>query len=146
MPTPHPDLEKQLASIDAGLRERLAASGFDRERFLTLAATLREGEPEERRRLRNTVRGEAKAPGPGDVSELPAKATPEYERLAARGAAALSAGELAFCTMAGGMATRMGGIVKALAEVFDGRSFLDLRLAENRSASTRAGRPVPLWL
>jgi UTP--glucose-1-phosphate uridylyltransferase len=48
--------------------------------------------------------------------------------------------------MAGGMATRMGGIVKALAEVDEGRTFLDLRLAENRSASARAGRPVPLWL
>jgi UTP--glucose-1-phosphate uridylyltransferase len=40
----------------------------------------------------------------------------------------------------------MGGIVKALAEVFGGRSFLDLRLAENASASARAGRAIPLWL
>jgi UTP--glucose-1-phosphate uridylyltransferase len=44
------------------------------------------------------------------------------------------------------MATRMGGVVKALVEALPGRTFLDLRLAENRSVSRRAGRPVPLWL
>jgi UTP--glucose-1-phosphate uridylyltransferase len=44
------------------------------------------------------------------------------------------------------MATRMGGVVKALVEALPGRTFLDLRLAENRAASARAGRPVPLWL
>jgi UTP--glucose-1-phosphate uridylyltransferase len=50
--------------------------------------------------------------------------------------------------MAGGMATRMGGVVKALVEAIPGtgRRFLDLRLAENRAATERAGRPVPLWL
>jgi UTP--glucose-1-phosphate uridylyltransferase len=36
--------------------------------------------------------------------------------------------------------------VKALAEVTGGHTVLEMRLAENRSASTRAGRPVPLWL
>ena len=44
------------------------------------------------------------------------------------------------------MATRMGGVVKALVEAFDGQTFLDLRLRENRTWSQRAGRPVPLWL
>jgi UTP--glucose-1-phosphate uridylyltransferase len=48
--------------------------------------------------------------------------------------------------MAGGMATRMGGVVKALVEAFDGRTFLDLRLRENETWSKMAGRPVPLWL
>jgi UTP--glucose-1-phosphate uridylyltransferase len=44
------------------------------------------------------------------------------------------------------MATRMGGVVKALVEAFDARTFLDLRLAENATWSRLAGRPVPLWL
>ena len=86
------------------------------------------------------------APNPSQIATLPERGTPEHTRLRERGAAALAAGELAFCTMAGGMATRMGGIVKALAEVFDGHTFLSMRLAENRTASRRAGRPVPLWL
>ena len=146
MATPHTDLETQLASLDPALVRRLAAAGFDRARFLELAATLTEGDAALRRRLRNTVKGEVMAPRPGEIAELPRAGTPEHERLRAIGAAALARGELAFCTMAGGMATRMGGIVKALAEVEAGRTFLDLRLGENRSASARAGRPIPLWL
>jgi UTP--glucose-1-phosphate uridylyltransferase len=44
------------------------------------------------------------------------------------------------------MATRMGGVVKALVEALPGRTFLDLRLAENATWSARWARPVPLWL
>lgn len=146
MATPHTDLEAQLASLDPALVRRLASGGFDRARFLALAATLTEGDAALRRRLRNTVKGEVTAPRPGEIAALPDAGSPERERLRAVGAAALARGELAFCTMAGGMATRMGGIVKALAEVDAGRTFLDLRLGENRSASARAGRPIPLWL
>lgn len=146
MSSPHPELQRQLSSIDPALTQRLAAAGFDRARFLALAGTLTDGDPETRRRTRNTVKGEVTAPRPGEIAELPPAGSPERERLRARGAAALAAGELAFCTMAGGMATRMGGIVKALVEVEGGHTFLDLRLGENRSASERAGRPVPLWL
>ncbi len=92
------------------------------------------------------MKGEVTAPAPGEVAELPRPGTAEHERLRALGAAAIGRGELAFCTMAGGMATRMGGIVKALAEVLPGHTFLSMRLAENRSASARAGNPIPLWL
>lgn len=146
MAHPHPDLRTQLASLDDALMRRLAAAGFDPERFLSLASTLTDGEAGNRRRLRNTVKGEVLAPRPGEIAALPEAGSEAHERLRAKGAASLAAGELAFCTMAGGMATRMGGIVKGLAEVFDGRTFLDLRLAENRSASARSGRPIPLWL
>ena len=92
------------------------------------------------------MKGTVEAPRSGEIATLPAEGTPEHERLKSRGEEAMRKGELAFCTMAGGMATRMGGIVKALAEVTGGRSFLEMRLAENRSASARAGRAVPLWL
>jgi UTP--glucose-1-phosphate uridylyltransferase len=74
------------------------------------------------------------------------RGTPEWERLAARGLDAIRRGELAFCVMAGGMATRMGGVVKALVEAFDSKTFLALRLQENATWSRRAGVPVPLWL
>lgn len=146
MSAPHPELQRQLTSINPALSQRLASAGFDPSRFLALSATLTDGDAEVRRRLRNTVKGEVSAPRLSEIAELPPPGSPEHERLRARGAAALRNGELAFCTMAGGMATRMGGIVKALADVFDGYTFLDLRLGENRSASARAGRPVPLWL
>lgn len=141
-----PDLERQLAAIDPSFMERLRRAGFDRDRFLALAATLDGGDAEARRRQRNTVKGEVLPPQPGEIDRLPDPGSAEHERLRSIGAAALAKGELAFCMMAGGMATRMGGIVKALAEVFDGHSFLRLRLNENRTVTERAGRPVPLWL
>jgi UTP--glucose-1-phosphate uridylyltransferase len=141
------ELSQELNRLDAPLQARLAADGFQQARFLDLARTLMDGsEPEARRRARNSIRGEVRAPAEGEIGKLPALGSPELERLAARGRAALAAGQLAFCTMAGGMATRMGGIVKALAEVTQGQTFLSMRLAENRTATARAGRPVPLWL
>jgi UTP--glucose-1-phosphate uridylyltransferase len=146
MPTVNPSLEKDLASLEPALAGELAAAGFDRDRFLALAATLTEGDAATRRRTRNTVKGAVSAPGPGEIAKLAAEGTPERERLRAVGLGAMQRGELAFCTMAGGMATRMGGIVKALAVVLPGHTFLSMRLAENRAATALAGRPVPLWL
>ena len=135
-----------LSTLDPELRARLTRAGFVPEQFLDLASTLREGDAQTRRRTRNCVKGAVEVPKPGEVSKLPEAGTPAYERLEARGEEAMRKGQLAFCTMAGGMATRMGGIVKALAEVTEGHTFLQMRLAENRTASTLAGRPVPLWL
>ncbi len=146
MPAPAPALVTALSALEPAILARLATAGFDRQRFLDLAASLTEGDPETRRRTRNTVKGEVSAPRPGEILTIPLAGTPEHERLAKLGQEALDRGEVAFCTMAGGMATRMGGIVKALANVWDDQTFLSLRLAENRAASARADRPVPLWL
>jgi UTP--glucose-1-phosphate uridylyltransferase len=44
------------------------------------------------------------------------------------------------------MATRMGGVVKALVEATDGSTFLQARLRENATWSERAHTAVPLWL
>jgi UTP--glucose-1-phosphate uridylyltransferase len=144
----HPTLEKDLAALDPALLARLAAHGFDRASFLSLAASVTEGDAATRRRTRNVVKGKVEPPKPGEISPV-AVAAEDDARLHALGEEAMKRGELAFCTMAGGMATRMGGIVKALAEVIPApsrRTFLDMRLAENRSASARAGHAVPLWL
>jgi UTP--glucose-1-phosphate uridylyltransferase len=135
-----------LQTLDLAVWSRLEGAGFDPEHFLGLAATLREGDAATRRRTRNSVKGTVEPPRPGELAKLPAEGTPEHAALKARGEAIMKAGELAFCTMAGGMATRMGGIVKALAEVIPGHTFLQMRLAENRTASHAADRPVPLWL
>lgn len=139
-------LREQLGRLTPELRARLARAGFEEPWFSSLAASVTAGDADERRRTRNTVRGEVRAPSPGEVTALAEPGTSERARLDALGQDALRRGELAFCTMAGGMATRMGGIVKALAEACLGRSFLDLRLGENRASGARFGRPVPLWL
>ncbi|MDP9035294.1 MAG: UTP--glucose-1-phosphate uridylyltransferase [Myxococcota bacterium] len=148
------DLRAELADLPRPLRVRLDAAGFDAERLLTLAASLqararapgdkRGGSTE--RDDRNRIRGVVDPPRPDDVVDAPAPQTAEHERLSAVGLEALRRGEVAFCVMAGGMATRMGGVVKALVEVLPGQTFLELRLNENAAWSRRATRPVPLWL
>jgi UTP--glucose-1-phosphate uridylyltransferase len=146
------DLRRDLQRLDPALRGRLDAAGFDVERLVTLAGPLfarAAGNAAADRNERNRVRGVVEAPKAEDVPDAPSTAgagAEEHARLAAIGEAAVARGELAFCVMAGGMATRMGGVVKALVDAFDGHTFLELRLAENAHWSRRSGRPVPLWL
>jgi len=146
---PEGELRRELARLDPALRERLDRAGFDAARLLDLAGTL-VLDPKEsadaRRDLRNRFQGDVRAPEPGDLSAAPARGSDEARRLAELGESAMKRGELAFAVLAGGMATRMGGVVKALVEAIPGHTFLELRLAENRAASERAGRPIPLWL
>ena len=144
MSTPRDTLTSDLNGLSPTLRARLEKAGFQRERFLTLAGEL--GENPAARAERNRVQGEVYGPSPSEIEELPPPGSAEEERLSALGRDAIQKGELAFCVMAGGMATRMGGVVKALVKALGERTFLELRLNENRSASARAGRAIPLWL
>jgi UTP--glucose-1-phosphate uridylyltransferase len=142
------ELRDELLALPASLRDDLHAHGFDQELWVKLAATL-EGTPEQaaaRRDARNRIRGEVRAPSPEDLPKAPEPGTAEHARLSKVGEEAIARGELAFCVMAGGMATRMGGVVKALVRAIDDKTFLDLRLNENATWSARAKRPVPLWL
>jgi UTP--glucose-1-phosphate uridylyltransferase len=146
MTDPASRLHQDLDALDPKLLAELSRAGFDSARFFALAATLREGDPATRRDARNRIVGDVKAPREDELLRAPEPGSVEEARLAAIGEGALARGELAFCVMAGGMATRMGGVVKALVDAVPGKTFLDLRLAENRAATARAGRPVPLWL
>jgi UTP--glucose-1-phosphate uridylyltransferase len=142
-------LRADLATLPADLRARLDAAGFDADRLVSLATPLwarAAGASTSDKDERNRVRGLVEAPSDRDVPDAPVAGTPEHERLTALGLEAIRRGELALCVMAGGMATRMGGVVKALVEAFDGHTFLDLRLRENAHWTARSGRPVPLWL
>ncbi len=142
-------LRQELSTLPADLRAHLTASGFDPERLVTLAKPLQEraagkgaGDKDER----NRIHGAVELPGREDVVDAPTAGTPEHKRLSEVGMQAIRAGQLAFCVMAGGMATRMGGVVKALVEAFDGKTFLQLRLGDNATWCKHAGRAVPLWL
>jgi UTP--glucose-1-phosphate uridylyltransferase len=143
------DLRAEIADLPVPIRARLSTCGFDPERLARLAAPLlarADGAKAANRDERNRVSGLVEPPGPGDIVDSPQPGSPHYDRLSEAGLAAVRRGELAFCVMAGGMATRMGGVVKALVEALDGHTFLDLRLNENSTWSRRAGAPVPLWL
>jgi UTP--glucose-1-phosphate uridylyltransferase len=137
-------LDDQLAALSSPLLERLRARGFDPERLRAWAKTV--GVDRDRR---NRLAGKVEPPRSGDIEALPPPGSPEleHERFTKLGSEALGRGEVALCVLAGGMATRMGGVVKALVDALPGRTFLDLRLAENdRLKRVSGGKPTPLWL
>jgi len=134
-------LESQLEALPQDAKRGLDACGFDAARLVRLGEPLRTGVPAD-----NTVKGTIAPPAPGDVVKLPEPGTAEHARLKALGSAALSRGEYALVVLAGGMATRMGGVVKALVDAIPGQSFLDLRLREVEVIRERYGARAPLWL
>lgn len=133
-------LSLELAGLPEALRARLAAHGFDERRFLALADRLDPSFADQ-----NRLKGPVEAPADDELLRIPDTGA-EEARLRARGEEALSRGEVAMVVLAGGMATRMGGVVKALVPAVLGRTFLELRLRENETVGRRYGKPVPLWL
>jgi UTP--glucose-1-phosphate uridylyltransferase len=134
-------LAEELRVLPPDVAEQLAAHHFDAAQLSRFAERL-----SDRAAMDNRVKGSLSPPGPGDLLDMPAPGSPEYERLRDVGVASLTRGENALVVLAGGMATRMGGVVKALVEALPGRTFLDLRLAEQKALEKLAGRKVPLFL
>jgi len=134
-------LDEQLSRLSPAFLELLERHKFDRARFNRLAARVRSGAT-----ASNRVSGQVTPPGPGDVTALPEPGSREYQELEQRGLELLKSGKCALVVLAGGMATRMGGVVKALVEALPGKTFLDLRLAEMDAVERRAGIRAPLWL
>ena len=85
-------------------------------------------------------------PGPGDLTDLPAPGDPAFEQTFAAGVEALRAGRVASLVLAGGMATRFGGVVKGVVEALDGRSFLEIKLTETARLAEALGASIPVAL
>jgi UTP--glucose-1-phosphate uridylyltransferase len=134
-------LAEELRVLPPDVAEQLAAHHFDAAQLSRFAARLADATA-----MDNRVKGQLSPPDPADLVEMPAPSTPEYRRLRELGLASLKRGENALIVLAGGMATRMGGVVKALVQALPGRTFLDLRLAEQKALEKLAGRKVPLFL
>lgn len=134
-------LEAQIAALPADVKTTLETCGFNAERLVQLAKPLQNGVAAD-----NLVKGAVAPPAAGDVVQLPEPGSAEHERLTALGRSALERGEYALVVLAGGMATRMGGVVKALVDAVPGKSFLDLRLREVEAIKQRYGKQPPLWL
>lgn len=129
--------------FDAETAAVLERFGFDRAQFERLRDRLRtQGRGPEQ----NLITGQVTPPAPADLTELPARGTPTRAQLEALGWKAISSGEVGLVILAGGMATRFGGVVKAAAEVVDGRSFLDVKLADVATVAERAGAAIPVYL
>jgi UTP--glucose-1-phosphate uridylyltransferase len=134
-------LAEEIAALPAPLAARLAARGFDPNRLLAWAQAMHTD-----RDKRNRLPGVVTPPEPGDVIDAPVPGTPEHARFTQIGREALARGEVALCVLAGGMATRMGGVVKALVEALPGKTFLQMRLDEIDHLQRSTGARCPLWL
>ncbi len=134
-------LKKALEGLAPEVRAELDANGFEIDRFCALAEGAGAAGSDA-----NRVSGQVEPLRAGEVYNLPAADSKEGVRLTEVGLAALAKGQCALVLLAGGMATRMGGVVKALVEACDGQTFLELRLAEIRALAERAGTAPPLWL
>jgi UTP--glucose-1-phosphate uridylyltransferase len=131
------------AEVDAELRSLLDRFGFDDELFESLRRRVEGGELSA---ASNVVAGVLEPPAPGDVTALPECGEPAHEEALERGLEALRAGAVAQVILAGGMATRFGGVVKAVLPAVDGRSFLDAKLAQTKALEAALGATVPVAL
>jgi UTP--glucose-1-phosphate uridylyltransferase len=136
-----PSLAEQIERLPADVLGRLSHYGFDRARLVRLGERLASGNDDS-----GVVTGRIEAPYAGDVVELPPADSAERGELVALGSEALRQGKVALVVLAGGMATRMGGVVKALVEALPGKTFLDLRLGEVHNIERRFGTAPPFWL
>ncbi len=127
-------LRAELASA-AGAVAELSAHGFSPEAFIARAAAHLSG------RTTSQVTGQVAPPLAEDIAELP-QGEAERRALIELGQRVLEDGACALVVLAGGMATRMGGVVKALVQAVDEQRFLDLRLREIAALGPRC----PLWL
>lgn len=132
-----------LELVDAETRATLERYGFDAELF-------------ERHRAQvaahvlaaasNVVTGTVDPPAPGDVTALPKPGTTLWDEARSAGIEALAGGRVAQVVLAGGMATRFGGVVKGAVEALDGRSFLAWKLGETARLGAALGHEIPVAL
>ncbi len=117
-------------------RAELATHHFDAAAFASLRRAYLDGEMTSET---NRVAGVVSLPEEGDILTVdPAR----IEELEAIGRAAIEAGELGMLILNGGMATRFGGVVKGCVDVFDGLSFLAVKIKD----AARWGGKVPMIL
>ncbi|CAN5916561.1 hypothetical protein BH11MYX3_BH11MYX3_36360 [soil metagenome] len=113
--------------------EELAPYGFDEAVQAQFAARAKQVSS-------NTVTGVLEPLAAGGIAKLPALGTPERSRLRARGLELIRAGKVGVVILAGGMATRFGGVVKAVVSAHGDESFLQVKHADARAL----GPKVPI--
>ena len=132
-----------LDELDDDTRELLARYGFDPVRFEALRERVASGELSQ---ASNVVRGSLEPPRESDLTLLPERGTEEWTSVREAGTDAIRAGRVAQAVLAGGMATRFGGVVKGAVEVLDGRSFLSWKLGETAALGEALDLEIPVVL
>lgn len=130
-----------LDEVDAATRDLLDRFGFDPVRFEGLRAKVASGELSA---ATNVVAGRVEPPLPGDVARMPEPGSERFLEAEEAGKEAIRAGRVAQIVLAGGMATRFGGVVKGVVEALDGRSFLSWKLGETARLATELAAAIPV--
>jgi UTP--glucose-1-phosphate uridylyltransferase len=130
-------------NIDDATQQLLQRFGFEDIPFESLQKRLVAGEAGADQ---NRIHGAVEPPDEGDLRPLPPLGGDTRRALEERGAEAMRRGEVAAVILAGGMATRFGGVVKAAVEVVDGMSFLEIKLRDIAAVAERADATIPVYL
>ena len=129
--------------IDAQTAQLLQRFGFEDIPFDSLRERLAQGLLGA---TQNRISRKVEPPDEGDLQALPPLGGDTRRALSERGEEAMRRGEVASVILAGGMATRFGGVVKAAVEVLDGQSFLELKLKDIHAVAERADATIPVYL
>jgi UTP--glucose-1-phosphate uridylyltransferase len=130
------DVDRETAVV-------LERFGFDESLFESLRTRVAVGELSPQS---NLIQGSIEPPGEGDLTRLPVPGDAGYDDARETGLDALRRGEVAQVVLAGGMATRFGGVVKAVLRAVDGKSFLEAKLVQTRALEREVGVSVPVAL
>ena len=133
----------KLAELEPDTQSILARFGFDSIRFeeLRRRVSTRELSP-----ASNVVSGAVEPPRAADVNRIPETGSSDWHEAREAGLAALRDGRVGQIVLAGGMATRFGGVVKGVVEAVDGRSFLDWKLTATARLADEVGAEIPVGL
>ena len=132
-----------LDELDAETRSLLQRFAFDAGRFDELRDRVRAGTLSA---ATNVVAGAVEPPEPSDVTSLPCHGSTAWKAAREEGLEALRAGLVGQVVLAGGMATRFGGVVKGVVEAVDRRSFLDWKLSATARLADELGCEIPVAL
>lgn len=118
----------------------LAPFGFDAALQARFAARAKEPAAQ------NAVKGALSPLPSSSIVALPALGTAERAALRQEGLALVKAGKVGVVVLAGGMATRFGGVVKAVVPVLGERSFLELKHDDVAKLASSASATIPFFI
>ena len=132
-----------MIDVDRETAVVLERFGFDEPQFERLRERVASGELSAES---NLLKGSIEPPRANEIVALPAPGDPDYDVTREAGLDALRRGEVAQVVLAGGMATRFGGVVKAILPAVDGLSFLEAKLRQTATLEREVGVSVPVAL
>jgi UTP--glucose-1-phosphate uridylyltransferase len=132
-----------LDEVDGETRALLERYSFDAGMFESLRARVASGTLSP---ASNVVQGVVEPPDDAELTPLPAPGSDKWAVARDAGIEAIAAGRVAQAILAGGMATRFGGVVKGAVEALDGRSFLSWKLGETAALAQALDVEMPVAL